>query len=189
MKKIINILLIAILSAVLIGLVLFVINFGKDILTKNSTETKNIANNQNTDKKPNQAQTTQDKEKIEAPQESTNDLNINTNATEKTTDSQIVSNEKPTTEEVETDEYGQEVHRTKNGFEYGGKKKSPAEEDQFEQEIKSQTGGAPTPDNMKITLSELRETLKDVYDTPEELDKTMKEAKESGDYIDDGSED
>ena len=42
---------------------------------------------------------------------------------------------------------------------------------------------------MKITLSELRETLKDVYDTPEELDKTMKEAKESGDYIDDGSED
>ena len=39
-EKIINILLIAILSAVLIGLVLFVINFGKDILTKNSTETK-----------------------------------------------------------------------------------------------------------------------------------------------------
>lgn len=54
-EKIINILLIAILSAVLIGLVLFVINFGKDILTKNSTETKKIANNQNTDKKPNQA--------------------------------------------------------------------------------------------------------------------------------------
>ncbi|MCI2863467.1 MULTISPECIES: hypothetical protein [Staphylococcus] len=170
MKKIIHILLIAILSIIFIGLILFAVNFARDMWSDNDTKTTNKShqdtskNNSsinssklNQDNDPNLI-TNNENQSVEAnntqQQTSSNEQDITTN--DKTTN--INNNYNENTHERPTDELGQ-------------------------------TGGAPTPDNMKITLSELRETLKDVYDNPEELDKKMQEAKKSGSYIDDGSED
>ena len=168
-EKIINVLLIAILSIIFIGLILFAVNFARDMWNDNDTKTTNKShqdtskNNSSTNSsKLNQDNdsnliTNNENQSVEAnntqQQTSSNEQNITTN--DKTTN--INNNYNENAYERPTDELGQ-------------------------------TGGAPTPDNMKITLSELRDTLKDVYDNPEELDRKCKKQK-SGSYIDDGSED
>lgn len=55
MQKIINILIIAILSVIFIGLIVFGVSFGKDILTKENTKTESAAKNKESkkDKKEN----------------------------------------------------------------------------------------------------------------------------------------
>ena len=170
MKKIINVLLIAILSIIFIGLILLAVNFARDMWSNNDTKTttKSHQDTSKTNSSTNSSKLNQD-----------NDSNLITNNENQSveannTQQQTSSNE----QDITTNDKTTNINNNYNENSY----QRPTDE-------LAQTGGAPTPDNMKITLSELRDTLKDVYDNPEELDRKMQEAKKSGSYIDDGSED
>ncbi|WP_049382279.1 hypothetical protein [Staphylococcus hominis] len=185
MKKIINILLIAILSVVFIGLVLFVLDFAKDIWSDSDTKIVDKRQHESSKDKNNKSSnnSSQDNNNEQSLTTSVEDQGNHTTATNNSENQSIESNDtqqqsSSNEQYITTNDKSKNTNNNYNENTY----ERPTDE-------LGQTGGAPTPDNMKITLSELRETLKDVYDTPEELDKTMKEAKESGDYIDDGSED
>ncbi|MFK9141584.1 hypothetical protein [Staphylococcus epidermidis] len=51
MKKVINILLIAILSIIFIGLTLFVVNFAKDMLINGNQKSETVSKNEDKEKK------------------------------------------------------------------------------------------------------------------------------------------
>lgn len=160
MKKAINILLIAILSVIFIGLVLFVINFAKDIGKENNTKISNKSHhekskdknhkdsNNKTQSNNNENQTVESNNFQSQP----NNQNITTN---KNGSSNINNN--VNTNEVRTNELGEIIHKTKNGIDYTGEFDSPEEEANFEKEVMSQTGGGPTLDKDKSDYEKQQE--------------------------------
>ncbi|MCG2362468.1 hypothetical protein K4Q22_10750 [Staphylococcus epidermidis] len=134
MKKVINILLIAILSIIFIGLTLFVVNFAKDMFISDNKKSDTVSKKQ-------------DKVKKEAPAEE-NENGDNPNSRNNTI-AQPNTNTNVTTNDVRTNESGEVIHKTKNGIDYVGKFDSPQEEAQYERDVMSQTGGGATPQNNK----------------------------------------
>lgn len=134
MKKVINILLIAILSIIFIGLTLFVVNFAKDMLINDNQKSETVSKNEDTEKKDDLVER--------------NENDDNTNSQNNTIAQPNTSNN-VTTNDVRTNESGEVIHKTKNGIDYVGKFDSPQEEAQYERDVMSQTGGGPTPQNNK----------------------------------------
>lgn len=91
MKKVINILLIAILSIIFIGLTLFVVNFAKDMLINGNQKSETVSKNE-------------DKEKRDEPAEG-NENDDNTNS-QNNTIAQPNTNNNVTTNDVRTNESG-----------------------------------------------------------------------------------
>lgn len=90
MQKIINILIISILSVILIGLVVFGVSFGKDILTNDNTKAHSANKNQNNDNKSKKEQKKEEKQDDETMQTNINKSNVN-DTTEQITNAQSAS--------------------------------------------------------------------------------------------------
>lgn len=100
MKKIINILLIAILSIIFIGLALFVVNFAKDTFINDNTKADTVSKKQDKDKKdenkPSKSDKQKDLESNESNQDTTQHTTSNSQSLE--TESQDLNNDNQSSE-------------------------------------------------------------------------------------------
>ncbi|SCS68993.1 hypothetical protein [Staphylococcus caeli] len=135
MKKVLASLGVILLVAILGIAVVFAYGSYKDLELKKEeakvTDQKKKDSGNKTSEKEQQSQVDE-----QSNQASTNTNNIQSNNT----------NEELNTEEVRTTEDGEEIKKTKNGIDYTGDFNSPEEEAQYEKNVMSQSGGAPTQD-------------------------------------------
>lgn len=154
MKKIINILLIAILSITFIGLALFVINFAKDTFINDNTKADTVSKKPSKDKKEKQS-SEPNTEEVQTSQENSSNTTIENSTSEQISNnnnnSEYPSSKQANTENVRTNESGQVIHKTKRyGIDYIDEFSSPAEEREYEDQVMSQSGGGPTEPKDKV---------------------------------------
>lgn len=158
MKKIINILLIAILSITFIGLALFVVNFAKDTFINDNTKADTVSKKSSKDKKEKQS-SEPNTEEVQTSQENSSNTTIENSTSEQipnnNNNSEYPSSKQANTENVRTNEFGQVIHKTKRyGIDYIDEFSSPAEEESMKIKLCHKVEEALQNQKIKLTMTE-----------------------------------